>query len=182
MPLPTALAPTTLTSLVCLYSSSLFALSQIHGLLTNSLLVVGGLAKMDTVVEGDSDEFRLKLGVILEGKMTGGMTLEGRVDFEFGIVTLSEASTLNSNSAVYGGDPYCSGWVSAQNAPDEARQLFSAWKNSLAANPITVRYRLVSLDTLFPGSNQADACKAIAKRLGSETFCTTQVQDQTPEF
>lgn len=73
------------------------------------------------------------------GKMTGGMTIEGRIDFQLGIATSSSTNTLNSQSVVYGGDPYVAGWITKQNQPDLAKQLFSTWKSSLGSNPIVVR-------------------------------------------
>jgi len=142
------------------------------------VVVVGGLAKMDTVVQGDTNAFRFQLSVVLDGKMSGAMSFEGRIDFELGISTMSEVSTLSSQSVVYGGDPYVAGWITVQDQPDVAKQMFSAWKKSLAANPVVVRYRLVSMDLLFPSGSQSEACQAIAKKMGSTTFCsTTEVQD-----
>jgi len=142
-------------------------------------VVVGGLAKMDTVIEDESDSLRLTIAVTIAGKMSGAETISGKIEFDFGLLTTSTSSTSTSNSAVLGGDTYCSGWVAASNEPDVARQLFAAWKRGLAANPAVVRYRLVSVDSLFPASNQADACSAISNWLGATGFCTDNVVDLT---
>ena len=146
---------------------------------TSTSVVVGGLAKQDTVATDSSNSFRLTIAATISGKMSGAETLSGTINFDFNLLSYSDASLTLSNSAVLGGDVYCSGWVSKQDEPDVARQLFATWKEGLASNPAVVRYRLVSVDSLFSGDSQQEACQAISNWLGATGFCDANVVDLT---
>jgi len=132
-------------------------------------VIIGGSVRQRTVVTTSNDTEALMFKVALAGKFQSatGTAVEGSLDLAFKQVTTEVETETTSNSEIYGGDAEFTDFVLSVGQADAAKQLFESWKATLITNPVTIRYRLVEMWTLFDDDQtQKEMCKAVATSLG----------------
>jgi len=147
-------------------------------------VVIGGSVQQRTVVTTENDTEALMFQVALNGQFQSatGTKVNGDLTLDFKQVSTVVQTETTSTSEIYGGDAEFTDFVLSVGDPDAAKLLFESWKSTLVTNPVTIRYRLVELWTLFSSSQtRQEICKAVATSLGwlpdkNPQYCSTAGQ------
>jgi len=142
--------------------------------------VLGGYVQQTTKISYSNDTEKLHLAVAIKGTFESGTTtVDGALSLDFQEATVRVQTESTSDTIVIGGDTDFSDFLANSGDAQGTQILFQSWKSTLPRNPISVRYRLKEIFSLFVNDQQfyTELCTATGTALGylpneDKDYCT----------
>jgi len=134
----------------------------------DSITVGGSISQSTKMTNVNSTQYQA-IQVALQGKFTGSIgSIQGNLSLSDTSLQTTINEQLTSDAETYGGAvDFTNFAISGGVDYNAVAALFQSWKETIMANPIMVRYRLVETWTLL-GTQESryEMCLAIAQELG----------------